>query len=86
MAAPVIVVCTKDTWVKVATGVTSAIIHKKILGPTYFQSYVLTTDPAPTDLTTGIEMLEQSVQFTLSAAADIYIYAANKAGSVRVDI
>lgn len=85
MANPVITVCTKNAWVKVATGVTSAIIHKKITGPQYYHTYRLTTDPAPTDLTDGIEMTDQSIEYAHSAAIDIYIYAQSKAGSVRTD-
>jgi hypothetical protein len=83
---PAIVVCTKNTWVKVATNVTTAVIWKRSLTPSkYFQTYRLTGAAAPTDLSTAISWLEQSLTMTNSAAIDIYIYASDSAGEVRVD-
>lgn len=86
MGDPVIVACTKDVWEKVATNVTAATVWKKSTGPNvYYQTYRDTGTGAPTDLTDAIPMTEPAQTFSFSAAADIYIYAKGKAGSVRVD-
>jgi len=84
MANPAISVCTADTWVKVATNVKTATIHKKITG-SYMHTYRLTGGAAPTDLTDAIQMYDQSVEYNHSAEIDIYIYCQGAAGSVRVD-
>jgi len=86
MGDPVIVACTKDAWKKVATNVTAATVWKKSTAPAvYHQTYRDTGTAAPADLTDAIPMIEPGQAFSFSAAADIYIYAKGKAGSVRVD-
>jgi len=87
MADPAIVACpiTGTGWTKVATAVTSATIHKKITTSNYSHTYMLTGGSAPTDLTDAIGWSEDTLKYIHSAAIDIYIHAANKAGSVRVD-
>ncbi len=82
---PEIKTCALGAWTPVAINVTSAMIHKKIVS-TYFHTYRLTGVAAPTTLADGIEMLDQSLEYNHSAAIDIYIWAAVKAGSVRVDV
>ena len=85
MADPIIVTCAEDAWTQVATNITTAIIHKKITTPQYYHTYRLTGGTAPTDLSDGIVLVDQSVEYNHSAPIDIYIYAQGAAGSVRVD-
>ena len=85
MANPSISACAKDTWVKVATNVKTATIHKKITGR-YLHTYRLTGAAAPTDLADAIRMEDQTLEYNHSAEIDIYIYCQNEAGSVRVDV
>jgi hypothetical protein len=89
MAAPLVVTCTKDTWVKVATGITSATIHRLSVAPNlYRQTFVLTTVAAPTDDSTAALMFSDSPNEEIvesSAAIDYYVKAVGAAGSVRVD-
>jgi len=88
MAAPAIVSCTADAWVKVATNVTACKIWKLISGRIYKMIYVLTGAAAPTVLTGAVTILhtgQDYYDFSAAAAADVYIYCPGEAGSVRVD-
>jgi hypothetical protein len=89
MAAPVTVTCTADTWVKVATGVTSAVIHRISTAPNvYKMTYVATAAAAPTDDSLAALMFSDSPneeKFSNSASSDIYVKAVKVAGEVRVD-
>ncbi len=88
MAASAPIPCAADTWVKIATGVTSAVIHKLSVRPSlYKQTFVDTTDPAPTDDLNAVLAFGncESFIFSESASSDIYIKAVKFAGSVRVD-
>jgi len=87
MANPLIVAIPKDTWVKVATGVLTGTIYLKKTSPAqYFQTYRMTTNPAPTDLADAIAVRGEELNIANSALIDVYIYAAGAAGSVRVDL
>jgi hypothetical protein len=88
MPASAPITCTADTWVKIATGVTSAVIHKLSVSPNvYKQTYVATTDPAPTDDLNAVLAFGDcnSFIFSESESSDIYIKAVRVDGSVRVD-
>ena len=88
MSASAPITCTANTWVKVATNVTSALIHKLSVAPNvYKQTYVDTTDPAPTDDNNAVLAFGSSDEFSFSdsTASDIYIKAVGVAGSVRTD-
>jgi len=86
MAAPVNVSCTANTWVKVATNVTSANIWRfDISGTIMLQTYVLTGAAAPSDETTAVEVDRPGFSFQNSVGADIYIKSKVKTGAVRVD-
>ena len=89
MANPVIVTCTADTWIKVLTEVTTAVIHRLSLAPNvYKQTYVVTTDPAPTDDSTAALMFSKNPneeEVSSAASVDVYVKAVKVAGSVRVD-
>ena len=88
MSASAPIVCTANVWVKVATAVTSAVVHKLSLLPgMYKQTFVDTGDAAPTDDDNAIAAFNgcNSFIFSESTSSDIYIKAVKKAGSVRVD-
>ncbi len=88
MADPVLKTCTADTWIEVATNVTSAIIHKISTSPNiYKQTYVDTGNPAPADDSKAVAAFNGCDSFihSTSAAADIYIKAVSANGLVRVD-
>jgi hypothetical protein len=90
---PANVTCSKDTWVKVATATQSCTIHKRNSGfdsttklkTAWYHTYVVTADPAPTGATYAIPWTENTLRFAADTACDVYIFAANAAGSVRVD-
>ena len=88
MPASAPIACAADTWVKVATGVTSAVIHKLSVAPSlYKQTYVPTTDPAPTDDDNAVLAFGSCDSFIFSDSdeSDIYIKAVKNDGSVRTD-
>jgi hypothetical protein len=88
MANPLIVACAKDVWTKVATGVKvgNIWVKDKPLNGFMMHTYKLTTDPAPTLETEAISILGQGIRIDHSVLIDVYIYAKNDAGSVRVDV
>jgi len=86
---PLIVVCAKNAWTKVATDVISGSVHKKSYEPQeYLQTYRVTGNAAPTVLTDGIWAFKNNEPEAISATSgiDVYIYALTSAGSVRVDL
>lgn len=90
MADPTFVNCTADTWVKVATSVTSGIIRRVYTGPEkYLQTYRDTGGTAPTLETEGTPVFtkgETSAAIIADAPIDVYIWASVKDGRVRVDL
>jgi hypothetical protein len=88
MAAPVNVACTANTWVKVATGVTSALIKRISTAPNVYRiTHVDTTDPTPTDDSLASLMFSASPDeedFTNSALSDVYVKAVGVDGEVQV--
>jgi len=89
MANPIFVTCTKGVWTKVATNVTTGLIHKVDLTPyEYLQTYRDTGDPAPTLKSDGVPAFEGKRTELISATAgiDIYLYPIIDNGRVRVDI
>lgn len=83
---PAIVTCTKDQWTKVITAQVSGRIHVLNDSPSaYYQTYRLTGESAPTDLTEAVK-LTNTLEMSSTAAIDVYVYAKDKAGSVRVDV
>lgn len=88
MAASAPITCTAGAWTIVATGVTSAIIHKlSVLPGLYKQTYVPTTDPAPANDDNAVVAFGDcdSFIFSESALSDVYIKAVGADGSVRTD-
>jgi len=89
MADPVIVSCTADTWVKVATNVKSGWVHRLTeKTAVYMQNYRMTGGVAPTDLTEGVQIFEkdESEEIGANVGIDVYIYCVGETGSVRVDV
>ena len=87
-ADPSLIVITKDTWQKVATNVTTGQIHIKNTSPdSYFQTYRITGNPAPTVSDEGVYMPWGKLQTISSAAGiDVYIYCKGKDGRIRLDL
>jgi len=92
MADPNFVVCTLNTWVQVAEGITSGKLWIVDTSPdNYLYTYrdQAVGSPAPTDPAEGTPISQRGEDaFVLSFAAlsDVYIYAIGAAGRVRVDI
>lgn len=86
------VTCTANTWVKVATNVTTGMIHKVKNNPAvYLQAFVPTGDPAPSGRSAGVDAFKDSISHSTakienSSAVDVYIWADESAGQVRVDV
>lgn len=85
---PALITCTKDTWVKVATGVVIGAVHRFLTGPEYIQTYKLTGEAAPTLNTDGVALFKDSTQENISATdpIDVYVMAIGEDGKVRVDL
>ena len=88
MANPVIVPCPKGAWTKVATNIVAGQLHNKATLARYFQTYRVTGDPVPTDLTEAVPIFakEKSIVISNSSPIDVYIYCKGLAGKVRVDL
>ena len=87
MANPIIVNLPSDTWVKVATGVTSGTIHIKDRSPNlYLQTYRITTDPAPINDSDAVEFGPDVGAISSTSEIDVYLKAVGADGSVRVDL
>jgi hypothetical protein len=87
-ADPSLIVITKGAWQKVATNVTTGQIHIKNNSPdSYFQTYRVTGQPAPTALDEGVYMPWGAIQTISSAAGiDVYIYCKGNDGRIRIDL
>ena len=88
MAASAPITCTANTWIKVATAVTSATIHKlSTLPNVYKETYVANLAAAPTNDDNAILAFGEKdlFEFIDSASSDVYIKAVGVDGSVRVD-
>jgi len=90
MANPALITCTKNTWTKVATNVTTGQIHKKSEAPQeYLSTYRMTGGAAPTNKEEGVTIfVGGNITEAISAIAgiDVYIYPVTTDGKVRVDI
>ena len=101
MADPLVVdIGTEWAWQKVATSITTGMIHRLSTDVDYYQTYRLTGESAPSSPTLGtipeeaVRMFELSgsEQISSSTAIDVYIMVkydntlAGRDGKVRVDI
>lgn len=89
MANPVATSIVKGAWRLVATNVTSGIIHKLDVSPSrYLQTYRLTGEAAPTDINEGAILFENGSSESIESSdpIDVYVWAKDADGSVRVDV
>lgn len=85
MANPVFVAIPANVWTLVAAGVTTGNIYIKDTSPTYLQTYREASDPAPVQRDDGVTFSENAT-ISASSPIDVYIYAIDKIGRVRVDV
>ena len=101
MADPNVVdISTEWAWQKIATAITTAIIHRLSTDVDYYQTYRMTGEDAPSSPTLGtlpeeaVRIFEDGTQESISssAAIDVYIMVkydntlAGRDGKVRVDV
>jgi hypothetical protein len=90
MPDPAVIACPTGQWTKVATNVVSGNISKIRPLAKYFQTFRLTGNPAPTDLSEAVPMFQGTEklaeQINSNSAIDVYVYCKVRAGSVRVDL
>ena len=95
MADPTLVTCTADAWTKVATNVTTGVIHIITNVPgQYLQTYRDTGGAAPSGSPGEEAVLIPADEISIAAAAgiDVYIYVKTAPtstavnGRVRVDL
>ena len=89
MPNPVTVPCPQGAWTKVATNITQGQVHKNIRlnSFTYYRTYRLTGNSAPTNLDTAVGFVDDSLPVASSAAEpiDVYIYCVDGNGGVVVE-
>jgi hypothetical protein len=91
MANPELIDCPANTWTKVATNVTSGIIHIDLpyLNIEWYQTYRQTGESAPSDLdgaNGSARLLKPSDDIDSSTAVDVYVWPRSEDGKVRVDL
>lgn len=89
MANPTFIDCLEEVWIKVATNVTTGLIHKVDLSPYgYLQTYRDTGGAAPTLKSEGVPAFEKSRTEEISSVnnIDVYLYSLKDRGRVRVDL
>lgn len=85
MADPVVTPIPAGTWAAVATNVTAATLRFISNEPRkYSWTYIGTGGAAPTDLSDAVPLQDGST-LSFGAAADVYVYAHDTAGSIRTD-
>lgn len=88
MNNPVFVDCPADTWTLVASDVKGGLIHRYLTTPTkYSWAYRLAGGDPPTSESDGVVVFTENEPLKIppSSGIDIYIFAYDKNGSVRVD-
>lgn len=88
MVNPAHIACGANQWTIVATNTTEGQLHKQTNGPVYLQTYKETGEQAPSARSEGVLVfeLEDSLPISAGAGIDVYIWASDKPGSVRVDL
>lgn len=88
MADPVVTTLPIDTWVKVATNVTTGVIWERSSRPVILMTQRDTGGAAPTDDSDAVIIFRggTSIQINSTAAKDVYLKAKEFAGEVRVDL
>ena len=86
MADPVLIVCNKDAWTKVATAVRNGNIHIDKSTVSYLQTYRDTGGAAPSGRDEGVRIPIGGAAIASKNDIDVYIYAQKEDGKVRVDL
>jgi hypothetical protein len=89
MADPARITCNADEWTIVATNVTSGQVNRLNKKPNlYLQTYRMTGNAAPTDITEGVPVFVDSESEEIASAAgiDVYIMAVGQDGEIRIDV
>ena len=90
MSNPVFVDCPADTWTKVSTAVRSGQVWRSKRKPQYLHTYRETGDSAPTERSEGMPVFPLDdidvIDIEDSNLIDVYLYAIEFDGRVRVDI
>ena len=89
MANPQIVTITANSWVKVATNVTTGKVYNAKTTVSYSQTYRDTGEAAPSNMDDAVRafIVNGVEEISASAGIDVYIYAHGDVdGSVRVDL
>lgn len=86
---PAVIICTANTWVKVASAVNGGVIHKLSSAPDlYRQTYRREDDSAPSNDVDAMLLFSADLSELISSDTpiDIYVKALGRDGSVRVDL
>lgn len=90
MANPVIVALPKNTWVKVANGVTTGMIWLRSLAANYIVMHQLDNpSSAPSDLTQAVRVFLSgcnSLAISATVNKDVYLYSIDVDAEVRADL
>jgi hypothetical protein len=86
MADPAIVACAAGAWTKVATNVTAGVIWAKDNPGQMLQTYRKTGEAAPTLINEGMPLQIPGQEISSLTGVDVYIWAKENAGSVRIDL
>ena len=89
MANPDVITLTEDTWVKVATNVTTGGIWEMSSIARILMTQRDTGDAAPTDNSDAVHIFVGDCNYipiSSDAGKDIYLKAVNNPGKVRVDL
>ena len=85
MANPILVDCPAGQWTLVATNVVTGFIYTKQARSTiYMHTYRLTGEAAPTNRDEGVQFISVA-PIVATQGIDVYIWAENDNGRVRVD-
>jgi len=89
MTEPVIIDCTANTWIKVASSVTAGTIFKLTQKrEIYLQTWRIAGNTAPTTIVEGVDMFEEYdfVVIDSQYPIDVYVRCIDLNGKIRVDL
>jgi len=86
MANPALIDCPEGQWTKVATDVTSGVIHTISDAPAkYTQTYRATGDAAPTTIAEAVPFKDELI-ISASVGIDVYVWPQGAAGKIRAGL
>jgi len=89
MANPSTISCSQGSWQKVADNVTNGLVKRQINSEDvlFYETYRLHGVAAPTDLTDASTWwYNQDLIINSADPIDVYVYAQNKSGTVKVEL